>query len=352
MYIHIYIYIYIYVCIYIYMNIYMYIYIYIYIYVYIYIFICICIYIFICMKRFQFTVQAGDNTPNLEYIGPKIGLYFGTSSILRAADIPVAVANVTLPGPYPRIVARNGNIIRIDTSLSNLPRITTISSICPNGTYRTGDRIVLTVDFSRAIILTGRGFLSLNLGDLIRRATFIGTNIIDAINARDFFADIIPVIPSNASSRLFFLYVVGRDDFSDNLDYTDTFAFNTGQDVLNNRGKVLISLLVPDVVVSTALPVPGGSGSLGLNARLYIDGSASYMTSLKFLSPPGSYSVGQDVFIQMNFSSSVVVAGQPTIILDIGSLGNPRSAFYLSGSGSDSIVFVYTPQPGDYTLYF
>jgi hypothetical protein len=142
---------------------------------------------------------------------------------------------VTLPGPYPRIVARNGNIIEIDTSPSNLPRITTISSICPNGTYRTGDRIVLTVDFSRAIILTGNGFLSLNLGNLVRTANFIGTNMIDAINAGDFFADIIPVIPSNASSRLFFLYVVGRDDFSDNLDYTDTFAFNTGRDVLNDR---------------------------------------------------------------------------------------------------------------------
>jgi hypothetical protein len=299
------------------------------------------------INRFQFTVQEGDNTPDLEYVGPKIGLYFGTSSILRAADIPIAVANVTLPGPYPRKVARNGNIIRIDTSLANLPRITTISSISHNGTYRTGDRIVLTVDFSKTILLTGAGFLSLNLGDIVRTANFIGTNMIDAINARDHFIDIIPQLPSNASTRLFFLYVVGIDDFSDNLDYTDTFSFSTGLDVLNNRGKVLISLLVPDVVVSTVIPIPGDMGSLGSNTRLRIDGSAAYMTSLKFLSPPGTYTVGQDVFIQMNFSSSVVVAGVPTIVLDIGSLANPRSAFYLSGTGSNSIVFVYTPQPGD-----
>ena len=59
----------------------------------------------------------------------------------------------------------------------------------------------------------------------------------------------------------------------------------------------------------------------------------------------GWYRAGQNLDFTVSFSENVMVSGTPTIRLTIGL--SSRSASYLSGSGSSSLIFRYTVQAGD-----
>ena len=94
---------------------------------------------------------------------------------------------------------------------------------------------------------------------------------------------------------------------------------------------------------------------------------------LEYVSPSGVYSVADEIFISeslfqviyelwdelflifflsittgMNLSVPAVVQGVPYFSLDVGSsLVSSRPATYQSGSGTDSLLFLYSPQPGE-----
>lgn len=63
--------------------------------------------------------------------------------------------------------------------------------------------------------------------------------------------------------------------------------------------------------------------------------------------PDGTYTVGQSIALTIRFDQAVLVTagGVPTLLLETGLLD--RLATYVSGSGSDVLVFQYTVQPGD-----
>ena len=72
------------------------------------------------------------------------------------------------------------------------------------------------------------------------------------------------------------------------------------------------------------------------------------ITDVEVISSPArdnTYGVGETIEISATFSTSVDVDGNPGLGLWVGS--NWRSASYLSGSGSDTLVFGYTVRSGD-----
>ena len=100
---------------------------------------------------FEFTVELGDETDDLSYSGPAVDQFFGTCIVYRAADIPVALANLSLPMTR-RTVAESGNVIRIRTSSAFLPHITRVAAVSPDGTYRAGDSLLLKIEISRYVV--------------------------------------------------------------------------------------------------------------------------------------------------------------------------------------------------------
>jgi hypothetical protein len=72
-------------------------------------------------------------------------------------------------------------------------------------------------------------------------------------------------------------------------------------------------------------------------------------TILLVTGPAASYySEGFNLIFDVTFSEDVIVAGIPRISMDIG--GDIKYATYISGSGSDRLVFAYTIQDGDEDL--
>ena len=297
---------------------------------------------------FELVVQEGDESVNLAYTGSSIDLVSGTTTITRQADVPSSPADLTLPGGS-RLVAINGNIITLDTTLARLPHITSVNTVSPNATYRAGDSIMLRVIYSHYIVMTGRGFLSLNMGTQIGVATFVGVTAAEAVMNIGNYTTV--SIPTAATLELFFHYDIAPGDISIDLDYTDIYAFSPGLDEFSQRGSILLSLNAPSTFISTALPVPGTSGSLSATSELYIDGGPAYLTGLSFVSPPGMYSIGDVIHIRMNLSAAAIVTGVPYLVLSTGGEQTAtRNAVYTSGSGSTNIIFTYVPQPGDYSI--
>src|SRR3954471_10914640 len=76
--------------------------------------------------------------------------------------------------------------------------------------------------------------------------------------------------------------------------------------------------------------------------------SASVPSELVTNEPaPQTYGPGQGIYFLVQFDQTVIVntaGGTPSIQLDIG--GTPRQAAYYTGSGSDSMYFVYNVVSG------
>src|SRR5260221_3503881 len=97
------------------------------------------------------------------------------------------------------------------------------------------------------------------------------------------------------------------------------------------------------------LAAPGATGSLGANKNLLIDATAATVAGVSSTTANGSYKAGDTIAITVQFSESVTVTGTPRLTLETGS--TDEVVDYASGSGSDTLVFNYTVQAGDTTIY-
>ena len=59
----------------------------------------------------------------------------------------------------------------------------------------------------------------------------------------------------------------------------------------------------------------------------------------------GNYNIGNVVAVNVKFDEVVTVTGTPKLTLETGDVD--RAVDYVSGSGSDTLVFNYTVQSGD-----
>jgi uncharacterized repeat protein (TIGR02059 family) len=88
--------------------------------------------------------------------------------------------------------------------------------------------------------------------------------------------------------------------------------------------------------------VNGGAGGSGI---VIVRQALTSIISVSSSTANGSYTVGQAISIQVNFSGAVTVTGTPTLLLETGD--PDRSATFADGSGTSTLNFTYTVQTGD-----
>lgn len=120
-----------------------------------------------------------------------------------------------------------------------------------------------------------------------------------------------------------FEYIVQQGDNATFLEYVSSDALK--RSIANSRRTKLLNggSYVP---ADSTLPPPGFGGdwergigsSLSANSALTVDVSAPKVTSVTSLHVDGTFGIGEEILIHVYFSRSVVVTGDPTIVLETG----------------------------------
>jgi hypothetical protein len=198
------------------------------------------------------------------------------------------------------------------TSIS--PTVTSITSTLANGSYKSGQVVPITVTFSSIVNVTGTPQLTIGLtpaNKAIDYASGSGTN------------------------TLTFNYTVAGTDTTAALDYINTTALALNGGTIQDASAHAATL---------TLPTPGAANSLSANKSIVIDTTAPTVTNLTSSTANGYYRATQSISIQVVFSSAVTVTGTPQLTLATA----PNEVVnYVSGSGTSTLNFTYTVQPGD-----
>jgi hypothetical protein len=251
---------------------------------------------------FDYTVGAGEVSADLDYQS-------GSALALRGGTIRDGVGNdavLTLPTPGTAgSLGTNKNLV-IDTAA---PTVTNVTSPTPNGSYKAGDLVQITVTFSEAVAVSETPQLTLETGAVDRAASYAS---------------------GSGSPTLTFNYTVQSGDASADLDYLSTGA------LLLNGGTIRDAAL-NDAVLT--LPSPGAPGSLGANKNLLIDAIAPTAALVDPLDDGTLWDRRQ--YIDVTFSDFGPSG------LDVASILDSDPEFTLSGPGAAGVTVIGSPQQVD-----
>ncbi|WP_172147244.1 DUF4347 domain-containing protein [Pseudomonas tumuqii] len=200
------------------------------------------------------------------------------------------------------------------------PEITAVNVTNPDGGYKIGDSITVTITLDQAVTVDTAGgspTLLLETGSTDRLATYVS---------------------GSGSDTLTFSYTVQAGDLSADLDYQSTGA-------LALNGATIRSASSDDAILT--LPALGGADSIAGQHDLVIDGVAPSVSSVS-VPANGTYVAGQNLDFTVNFNDAVAVdssGGTPRIAVTLDT-GGTVFADYLSGSGSSALVFRLTVASG------
>ncbi|MDE3739996.1 Ig-like domain-containing protein [Pseudomonas resinovorans] len=200
------------------------------------------------------------------------------------------------------------------------PVITDIGVSNPDGGYKVGDVITITVTFDQAVIVDTSGgvpTLLLETGLLDRTVTYVS---------------------GSGSNTLSFSYTVQAGDLSADLDYQSSGALALNGGSIRNAGNASAIL---------TLPTTGGADSIAGQHGIVIDGVVPQVTGVS-VPANGTYVAGQNLDFTVNLSEAVTVdttGGTPRIAITLDG-GGTVFADYLSGSGTTALVFRLTVASG------
>ena len=253
---------------------------------------------------FKYTVQAGDISADLDFQSTAALQLNGAVISNNTSDLAV----LTLPtvGGSDSLGGRSNIVVD-----GVVPVVGSVSAPV-DGTYITGQGLDFTVNFSEAMTVdttTGvpRIAVTLDTGGTV-------------------YAE---YVSGSGSSALVFRMVVASGQLDSN-------GITLGSSIDTNGGA--ITDLAGNATVTTLNSV---ASTTGVN----VDGIAPSVVSV---TPPvdGSYKAGDVLTFTVNASEAVQIGSlAPRLALDVG--GVTRYATYLSGSGSDTLVFQYVVQAGD-----
>ena len=189
------------------------------------------------------------------------------------------------------------------------PVVRNVTSSNLDGTYTLTDLVVVVVEFSENVVVTGIPRIALNSGGIALYSSGTGS---DTLN---------------------FNYTVGAGQNSADIDYSAINALTLAGGTINDG--------VGNNAVLT-LPIPGGAGSLGQNKDIVID-TPPRVTNVTATNLNGYYNAGTNIDINIVFNESVSVAGGPPT-LDLNSGG---TAIYNGGTGTATLAFTYTVAGGE-----
>lgn len=239
---------------------------------------------------FSYTVAATDKDLNgLDLLSASLNS--GTIKDLGGNDATFTVTPAAMTGVYVHDVA------------------TVISSVTAsaNGTYIIGETISLTAVFSRSMVVTGAPRIAIDVGGVTKYADYQS---------------------GSGSTTLVFDYVVGAGDLdSTGISVTGLVSLNGGT----------LTDINSDPVLALTFSAPG-------TTLVKVDAVVPTITSI---TPPSNatYLIGQQMNFTVIFSDVVTVTGAPT--LDFVAGAATVNAAYISGSGTNTLLFRYIPTSGD-----
>jgi|GEM_PF-2062529 S-layer homology domain. len=240
---------------------------------------------------FKYTVQAGDLDTN--------GIQPGSSLILNGGTIQDSAKNngsLTLAGI-------GNNMVLVDAVA---PAV--VSVIVPiSKTYIAGDTLDFTVQFNENVTVTGTPYLPVTIGSTTVQAQYAS---------------------GSGTNTLLFSYTVQAGDLDTDGIVVAGLNLNGGtiKDTATNDANLTLN-------------------SVGSTASVLIDAAAPSVSSVT-VPTSQTYGLAAALEFTVHFSEKVVISGgTPSIPVIIGA--STVQAQYLSGSGTDSIVFQYVVKPGD-----
>jgi len=245
---------------------------------------------------FSYTVAAGQSTADL-------ALAASNAIVLNGATIHGAAGNNAV------LTGANGyaptGTLQIDTVA---PTISNVATAPGSGQVAAGNAVTLTVTFSEAVTVAGgTPTIALNDGGIANYVSGSGTKALvfsHTVAAGQSTAD----LALAASNAIALNGATIRDKAGNN-------AVLTGANGYNPAGTLQVGIAVPTISAITTSP---GSGQVA---------------------------AGKTVTLTVTFSEAVTVAGgTPTIALNDGGTAN-----YVSGSGSNALLFNYTVAAGQST---
>ncbi len=219
-----------------------------------------------------------------------------------------ATANAT-GGSYTVAASATGIANPAAFTLTNVATasVTLVRSSPANVSYGAGSVIDITVAWSKSVVVTGSPQLALNSGGIATYSSGSGT------------------------STLTFVYTVAAGQYVKYLDTSSTSALTL------NGGTIDDTANTPAVLT---LPAPGSSNSLSFS-KVIVDATAPDVAAVSSTTANGSYGVGSVITVLLGWTKPVVVTGSPKLALNSG--GTPA---YATGSGTSTLVFVYTVAAG------
>lgn len=190
-----------------------------------------------------------------------------------------------------------------------VPAVLSVTSASPNGLFKQGDVLTLSVIFDRAVGVTGTPLLRLATGGAGRDAVYVS---------------------GSGTSVLTFSYGVQAGDSSADLDYLSTTS-------LALSGGTVTDVAVPSVNAALTLPPTGSAQSIAGQKALVIDGIAPSVVSLAPVGAPPAASTA--VTFALVFSEPVT--GVNTSAMWVSTSGSVTGVVAsLSGSGANYTVTV------------
>jgi large repetitive protein len=248
---------------------------------------------------FTYAVVAADNDTNGIQLG-SLDLNGGTLQFTYNGVVDDCDISTVTSTTYSSVLVDNTSATISSISLSNIV-----------GFYHLGETLSFAVTFSEAVTVTGTPRIPLT-----GFASVTGTPYATYYSG-------------SGTTLLTFRYTI------DNTA-SDTNGYNVGAMDLNG-GTINDAA---NIAATLTLPALGGTTS----SLVDFDGRLPYVETI---TPPanGTYVAAQSLDVEVEFDRAVTVTGSPYIVLTIGSTA--RNAVYLSGSGTDTLIFRYTTVPGD-----
>ncbi|HLD66672.1 MAG TPA: hypothetical protein VJA19_11545 [Pseudomonas sp.] len=246
------------------------------------------------------------------------GLIFSpTPGYNGAAALQITTSDLGLSGSGGTQTDSDSIVITVN---SINPEVTSVNVSNPDGGYKVGDVISVTLSFDQAVNVDTTGGIP---------SLLLETGLTDSAAT---------YVSGSGSDTLTFSYTVQAGDLSADLDYQSTGA-------LALNGATIRSATSDDAILT--LPTLGGADSIAGQHGLVIDGVAPSVTSVT-VPANGTYVAGQNLDFTVNLSEAVTVdssGGTPRIAVTLDS-GGTIFADYLSGSGSSALVFRLTVASG------
>ncbi len=238
---------------------------------------------------FVYTVQTGD----LDQDGIEIAslnLNGGTIQDLLGDDANLTLNNVEdLTG------------VRVDAVI---PVVTSVE-VPSDGTYREGESLNFTINLDDVVFVFGLApQLIIDIGGSSVNATYTGGLF---------------------GTNLTFSYTVlaGQED-TDGIEIVSISGGSITDQAGNNADRTLNNIQDPSGVL--------------------VDAVGPVITSVSGPTD-GTYGINDDLIFSVNFDEQVTVSGSPQLFIQIGS--SSINATLTGGSGTSSLTFEYTVQPGD-----